>query len=86
MSQLRNAYNAIVLDLWDEDRKIDIPRRLIENMLSVEIGAAKPATLKRHIKIMSDLGYLTETNVGYGVYTYDLVAKKVRSVRANMEK
>jgi len=86
MSQLRNAYNAIVLDLWDEDRKIDIPRRLIENMLAVEIGASKPETLKRNLRLMVDLGYLTVTNAGYGVYTYDLVAKKVKVVRANLEK
>lgn len=88
MSQLKNAYNAIILDLWDEDHKLDIPRRLIENMLAVEIGAAKPATLERHIRIMLDLGYLSLAAHGYGPESmrYDLVAKKVKSVRANMAK
>ena len=88
MTQLRNAYSAIILDLDSEGEKIDIPRRLIENMLSVEIGAAKPATLDRHIRIMVDLGYLKLAASGYGPESmrYDLVAKKVKSVRANMEK
>ena len=88
MSQLRNAYNAIVLDLWAENQRIDISRRLIENMLAVEIGAAKPATLERHIRIMTDLGYLKLASHGFGPESmrYDLVAKKVKSVMANLEK
>lgn len=88
MTQLRNAYSAIILDLDEEKHRVDIPRRLIENMLSVEIGAAKPSTLDRHIRIMVDLGYLKLAASGFGPASmkYDLVARKVRSVRANLEK
>ena len=88
MTQLKNAYNGIILDLDAEESRLDIPRRLIENMLSVEIGAAKPSTLDRHIRIMVDLGYLKLAASGFGPESmrYDLVAKKVKSVRANMEK
>jgi len=88
MTQLRNAYSAIILDLDAEGHKVDIPRRLVENMLCVEIGAAKPSTLDRHIRIMVDLGYLKLAAHGFGPESmrYDLIAKKVRSVRANLEK
>ena len=88
MTQLKNAYSNIIMDLDEEESRLDIPRRLIENMLSVEIGAAKPATLDRHIRIMVDLGYLKLAASGFGPESmrYDLVAKKVKSVRANMEK
>ena len=88
MTQLKNAYSNIIMDLDEERQWVDIPRRLIENMLSVEIGAAKPSTLARHIRIMVDLGYLKLAASGFGPESmrYDLVAKKVKSVRANMEK
>ena len=88
MTQIKNAYCNIIFDLDSEDHRIDIPRRLIENMLSVEIGAAKPETLDRHIRIMVDLGYLKLAFSGYGPESmrYDLVAKKVKSIKANMEK
>ena len=88
MTQLKNAYSNIIMDLDEEESRLDIPRRLIENMLSVEIGAAKPSTLDRHIRIMVDLGYLKLAASGFGPASmrYDLVAKKVKSVRANMEK
>ena len=88
MTQLKNAYSNIIMDLDEEKQRLDIPRRLIENMLSVEIGAAKPATLDRHIRIMVDLGYLKLAASGFGPESmrYDLVAKKVVSVRANLEK
>lgn len=88
MTQLKNAYSNIIMDLDEEESRLDIPRRLIENMLSVEIGAAKPSTLDRHIRIMVDLGYLklAASGFGPGSMRYDLVAKKVKSVRANMEK
>ena len=88
MTQLKNAYNGIILDLDEEERRMDIPLRLIENMLSVEIGAAKPATLARHVRIMVDLGYIklvTHATLSQPA-KYDLVASKVKSVRANMEK
>ena len=86
MTQLRNAYNSIVLDLDAENQRVDISQKLLEDMLFLEIGASKPETLKRNIRLMVAFGYLTANNLGYGVHTYDLVAKKVKSVRANMEK
>lgn len=85
MTQLRNAYNAIVMDLDDENQRVDIPQKLIEDMLFLEIGASKPETLKRNLRLMVAFGYLTVANRGYGASTYDLVAKKVKSVRANLK-
>ena len=88
MTQLKNAYCNIIMDLDEEKRRVDISRRLIGNMLSVEIGAAKPATIDRHILIMVDLGFLKLAASGFGPESmrYDLVASKVKSVRANLEK
>ena len=88
MTQLKNAYCNIIMDLDEEESRLDISRELIENMLSVEIGAAKPTTMDRHIKIMVGLGYIKLAS--HATLTqpakYDLVASKVKSVRANLEK
>ena len=86
MTQLKNAYNGIILDLDTEGQRVDIPQKAIEDMLFLEIGASKPETLRRNINLMVQFGYLTVAHRGYGSMTYDLVAKKVKSVRANMEK
>ena len=86
MTQLRNAYSAIILDLDTEGQRVDIPQKLLEDMLFLEVGASKPETLRRNINLMVKFGYLTVAHRGYGSMTYDLVASKVKSVRANMEK
>ena len=86
MTQLRNAYSAIILDLDTEGQRLDIPQKLLEDMLFLEVGASKPETLRRNINLMVKFGYLMIASRGYGSMTYDLVASKVKSVRANMEK
>ncbi len=88
MTQIQNAYCSTILTLDDNDKRVDIPRRIIENLLTVHIGATKPATLGRHIRIMTDLGYLKLTAHGFGPDSmrYDLVASKVKEARANLEK
>ena len=86
MTQLRNAYSAIILDLDTEGQRLDIPQKLLEDMLFLEVGASKPETLRRNINLMVKFGYLTIASRGYGSMTYDLVASKVKSVRANLEK
>ena len=86
MTQLRNTYCNIIVDLDTEGQRLGIPQKMLEDMLFEELGASKVDTLRRNIDLMVRFGYLTIATIGYGSTTYDLVAKKVKSVRANMEK
>ena len=83
MTLIKNAYESVVLTLDDDDMRIDIPRRTIENLLSVEIGAIKPGTLERHVTLMCDLGYIVLSSRGYGRNSlkYDIVYDKVLAIR-----
>ena len=80
---IKRAYDNIILTLADDDMYVDIPRRVIESLLAVEMGAIKPDTLERHISLMCDLGYLKLTSRGFGRASlkYDLVGKKLETMR-----
>lgn len=63
--------------------KIDISRRELEGALLIHIGASKPDTVVRHIRMMQTCGYIRLAKEG-GVATnarYDLVGKKLREIR-----
>lgn len=83
MTLIKNAYESVVLTLAEDETRIDIPRRTIENLLSVEIGAIKPGTLDRHVILMCDLGYIRLSARGYGASSmkYDLVYDKVLAIK-----
>lgn len=83
MTQIQNAYCSAILTLDESEKRVDIPRRVIENLLTVHLGATKPATLDRHVRLMVDLGYLNLTAHGFGPDSmrYDLVAAKVREAK-----
>ena len=79
--QLTNAYDNVVLMLEEARRRLDIPRRDIERLLTIELGVSKPETFRRNLMIMVDLGYLKYSGAGY-----DLVAVKIREIKRRKAK
>ena len=83
MTMIKRAYENVVLTLDEDERRLAIPRGMIEDLLSVELGAIKPGTLDRHVSLMCRLGYIVLVERGYGPASlkYDLVAKKVQAIK-----
>ena len=88
MTLIKNAYESVILTLHDDDKRLDVPRRLIENILAIELGATKPGTLDRNIRIMCDLGYIKLVQRGYGPDSlkYDVVHAKVLAIKKQRKK
>ena len=83
MTMIKRAYENVVLILDENEQRVGVARGLIEDLLSVEIGAIKPGTLDRHVSLMCRLGYIALVERGYGPASlkYDLVHKKVLAVK-----
>ena len=73
MTQVTNAYEAIVLELDKDGQRIGISKKVLETKLSKSnLGVIRPAKLKRHIELMISWGYLKHVSG-----QYDLVGRKV---------
>jgi len=87
VSQVINAYDTIVQALYKNEKRLDIPRRLLGNMLTVEMGITKHNTISRHIDIMVELGYLSVAQRGFGPESmkYDLVYSKILQLQRQVK-
>ena len=88
MTLIENACNNIIVTLDEQDMRYDVPRALLADLLTVELGAARPDTIDRHIQIMLNLKYIRVASRGWGPNSlkYDIMTEKLRKVKALMEK
>ncbi len=74
-----SVYDKIVLELDRAGRRVDLPRRELAHMLIEALGITRGETIRKHLNLMVELGYIQPTNA-YAT-AYDLVGAKVHEAR-----